>query len=150
MQEVVQQAEALEAQSRSQFAAAEVQRMVQEVPAMADPRYRKAQAERVFQIAQAVGFSEDEVRRYATDRRVIYLAMLAAQGAETIMGVRNGGKPTATVKPTPPKAQTPTTRAANGTFVKKSQAAIERAKSTGTVSDVAKTMIVSRPGASRL
>lgn len=149
MQEVVQQAEALEAQSREQFAQAEVQRMVQEVPAMANPEYRKAQAQRVFEIAKAVGFTEAEVRQYATDRRVIYLAMLAAQGAETIMGVRNGGKPTATVKPTPPKAQTPTTRAANGTFIKKTQAAVEQARTTGDYRDVAKTLVVSRSGAPR-
>jgi len=149
MQEVVQQAEALEAQTRSQFAAAEVERMVQEVPAMANPEYRKAQATRVFEIARAVGFSDEEVRKYATDRRVIYLAMLAAQGAETIMGARSGGKPTATVKPTPPKAQTPTTRAANGTFQKKTQAAVEQARSTGDYRDVAKTLVISRPGATR-
>jgi hypothetical protein len=149
MQEVVQQAEALEVQKRSEFAAAEVQRMVQEVPAMANPQYRKAQAERVFSIARAVGFSEAEVRQYATDRRVIYLAMLAAQGAETIMGTRSGGKPTVTVKPTPPKAKTPTTRAANGTFQKKAQASVERAKTTGDYRDVAKTLVVSRTGAPR-
>jgi hypothetical protein len=142
MQEVVQQAEQMEAQSRVKFAQEEVQRMVQEVPAMADPVYRKAQAERVFEIGRAVGFSDEEVRKYATDRRVIYLAMLAAQGAETIMRTRTGGKPTVTPKAAPPRS-TGLPREVNGTFKKKNAAVIEQARSTGDYRDVAKTLIVS-------
>jgi len=145
MQEVVQQASDLERQQQAVFAQGEVQRMIQEVPAMADPVYRKAQAERVLEIGRALGFSEKEVRQYATDRRVVYLAMLAAQGAEGIMKTRTGGKPT--VKPTAPpaRASNGAPRQANGTFQKKSAAAVQQARTTGDYRDVAKTLIVSKP-----
>lgn len=149
MQEVVQQAEALEAQQRADFAREEVQRMIEEVPAMANPEYRKAQAGRVFEIGRAVGFTDAEIKKYATDRRVIYLAMLAAQGAEAIMGTRNGGKPTVTPKAGQPTSKPAMPRAANGTFKKKSEATVERAKSTGDYRDVAKTMLVRAPRSAR-
>lgn len=149
MQEVVQQAEQLDAQARAEFAKAEIDRMQQEVPAMASPEYRKAQAQRVFEVGRAVGFTDQEIRKYATDRRVIYLAMLAAQGAEGIMKTRQGGKPTVTPKAAPPRS-TGADRAANGTFRKKAAAVTEQARKTGDYRDVAKTLLVSRKGAPRV
>jgi len=141
MQEVIVEADRLERERITEFAHGQVQQMMVEVPAMANPAYRRAQAQRVVEVGKAVGFTEEEVRRYATDRRVIYLAMLAAKGAEDMIKVRSGGKPRVEVKAPAPKA-TAVVRSQNGRF-KGNAKAIEVARKTGSVEDVAKTMIVS-------
>lgn len=142
MQEVVQEASRLEQQRVTEFARTEVQRMISEVPAMGNPQYRKAQAARVLEVGQAVGFSEAEIRQYATDRRVIYLAMLAAKGADDMIRVRQGGKPKAVEAKAPAPKPQAVVRARDGRF-KANAGNMEAAKKTGRVEDVAKTMIVS-------
>jgi hypothetical protein len=117
--------------------------MISEVPAMANPEYRKAQATRVLEVGQAVGFSEQEIRAYATDRRVIYLAMLAAKGAEDMIKTRQGGKPRVEAKAPAPKPKS-VVRERDGRF-KANAGAIEQARKTGRVEDVAKTLIVQGP-----
>jgi myosin heavy subunit len=143
MQEVVRQAELQEEQRKREYRQEQFQALVQEVPAMADEGYRRAQVTRVMGIGQAVGFTEAEIRMYSNDRRVIYLAMLAAKGAEDMIKTRKGGVPTVKVKAAAPP-QKATIRAANGQY-KQRDAALEQAKSSGDYRDVAKTLLVNAP-----
>lgn len=147
MHEVVQEANRLEVEHRAEFARAEVQKMMQEVPAMGNPEYRKAQAARVIEAGKAVGFSEEEIRAGATDRRFIYLGMLAAQAIEVMMKTRDKGKPTVKPKAPPPKPVAVVERTRNGRFTSSNKEAVAKARETGDYRDVAKTLIVRRPAA---
>jgi len=145
MQDVVVAAEEQERRGRAEFARREMERMVSEVPAMRDLGYRKAQLSRVMDAAKSVGFSEEEIRGNS-DRRLIYMAMLAAETIENLIKTRKGGKPIMTAKAKTPASVTVLSRRSNGQF-KKQAGAMEQARKTGKVEDVAKTMFVrSKPG----
>ena len=143
MTEVTQRAKEMEQQAIAQHANAEAKKMIEEVPAMADPAYRKAQLSRVMDVGRAVGYTDAEIRAGLSDRRLVYLAMLAAEAAENIVKTRNGGK---AVVPKSHKAPAPSAvaRRSNGQYARK-QEAFERAAKTGSVKDVAATMMVSAP-----
>jgi myosin heavy subunit len=141
MQEVVQQAEALQTQARTEHMRQQMEQMIQEVPAMADTTYRQQQVQNMYEIGKAVGFTEEEITANATDRRLVYLAMLAHVGAEVFIKQANGGLEEVKQKvsaPPPPKARAGRAAQRN----KQRKAVTNRARSTGSVDDVAQTLIV--------
>jgi hypothetical protein len=145
MQETVDQQSELERESRETFANEQAQAILREVPAMADEKYRRAQVQRVHEVGRSVGFSDDEIRMYTADRRTIYLAMLAAEGFEAIVKRHQAGDVTARAK-IPSAVPPPSVRARTvATLSAKRKAARSRARETGSVEDVAQTLIVPAP-----
>jgi hypothetical protein len=99
----------------------------------------------VQEVGHAVGFSDDEIREYTSDRRTIYLAMLAAEGFEAIVKRQQAGDVTARAK-IPSAVPPPSVRARTvATLSAKRKAARSRARETGSVDDVAQTLIVPAP-----
>lgn len=144
MREVTQQAERMQQEAQAEQARAEAQKMIEEVPAMANPEYRKQQLSRVMEVGRTVGYTDAEIRAGLSDRRLVYLAMLAAEAAENIVKTRQGGKPVVQKSELRTPAPSTVARRTNGQFARK-QAEVERARQTGTVKDVAASMIVSAP-----
>lgn len=144
MQEVTQQAQRMQQEAQTEHARTEARKMIEEVPAMANPEYRKQQMSRVMDVGKTVGYTEAEIRQGLGDRRLVYLAMLAAEAVENIAKTRQGGKVTVPKTELKTPAPAAAARRTNGQFARR-QADHERAKQTGAVSDVASTMIVSKP-----
>ena len=142
MTEVVEHQRTLQTQQTQEFAQAQAQELLREVPAMRDDTYRRAQVKRVQEVGRAVGFTDEEITHYTTDRRTIYLAMLAAEGYEALMKRNQTGDAKAKLQK-PAAVPAPTARVRTmASMTAKRKAIRERARKTGDVEDVAQTLIV--------
>lgn len=142
MTEVVTAAQQQKTEQQRVFASQQLNSMIKEVPAMADPKYRESQVSRMFEVGQAIGFQDQEIKEYLPDRRVAYLFMLAAEGASHIINAASGGVQEMVKQKAKPLPVTQVRKVSRSS--KKRKAVTETARRTGSIDDVAQSLIVPR------
>jgi hypothetical protein len=146
-QAALQQQQELRLRKQAEFAAEQAEILVSKIPELKDPERAKKMGENWNKVGREYGFSDEEVASIIDHRHLLvltdamkYRALVAAKQSrqgKTANAVRQAPKPLLR-----PGSQNFNARMNNA---KAEKAALARASQTGTIDDVAATLLVSAP-----